>query len=111
MDIRIPPSIKKGCTIAVTAPSFGCTTEPYTSRFNFAKEKFESLGYKISTGKTVFKSDGKGISTDPKNAARELEEFYCSDENSAVISAGGGELMCETAGFIDFEKMAAAKPK
>ena len=63
MNIRIPPSIKKGCTIAVTAPSFGCTTEPYTSRFNFAKKKFESLGYKIFAGETVFKSDGKGIST------------------------------------------------
>ena len=111
MNIRIPPSIKKGCTIAVTAPSFGCTTEPYTSRFNFAKKKFESLGYKIFAGETVFKSDGKGISTNPKKAAKELEEFYCSDENSAVISAGGGEMMCETAGFIDFEKISDAKPK
>ena len=54
MNIRIPPSIKKGCTIAVTAPSFGCTTEPYTSRFNFAKKKFESLGYKIFAGEKEF---------------------------------------------------------
>lgn len=111
MNIRIPPSIEKGCTIAVTAPSFGCTTEPYTSRFFVARKKFESLGYKISAGETVFRSDGKGISTDPQRAAKELEDFYCSSENSAVISAGGGELMCETAGFIDFERIAEAKPK
>ncbi|MGN0728233.1 LD-carboxypeptidase [Treponema sp.] len=111
MNIRIPPSIQKGCTIGVTAPSFGCTTEPYISRFKCAKTQLESAGYKISAGETVFKSDGKGISTDPRTAARELEEFYCSGSNSAVISAGGGELMCETAGFIDFEKIAAAPAK
>ncbi|UKI56845.1 MAG: hypothetical protein L6V90_07040 [Treponema succinifaciens] len=83
MNIRIPPSIKKGCTIAVTAPSFGCTTEPYTSRFNFAKKKFESLGYKIFAGETVFqKATEKEFQQIQKKAAKELEEFYCSDENS-----------------------------
>lgn len=111
MDIRIPPPLKKGCTIAVTAPSFGCVHEPYRSRFAFAKAQLEAAGYTIHAGSTVFKSDGKGIATDPKAAAAELEALYCSDENAAVISAGGGELMCETAGYIDFEKIRRAPPK
>ncbi len=111
MKIRIPPSIKKGDTIAITAPSFGCVKEPYSSRFAFAQKKFEERGYKIITGDTVFKNDGKGIATDPRTAYRELEEYYCSNETSAIISAGGGEMMCETVGFIDFDRIASAKPK
>jgi muramoyltetrapeptide carboxypeptidase LdcA involved in peptidoglycan recycling len=105
MEIRIPSPLKKGSIIGVTAPSFGCTTEPYRTKFFVAKKRFEEKGYGISAGKTVFSSDGKGISTDPEFAAEELQEFYRSRENSAVISAGGGELMCETAGFVDFASL------
>lgn len=111
MDIRIPPFLHKGCTIAVTAPSFGCVQEPYRSRFAFAKAQLEAAGYAVHAGKTVFKSDGKGIATDPRAAAAELEALYCSQENAALISAGGGELMCETAGCINFEKIRRAPPK
>ncbi len=111
MNIQIPSFLKLNSTIAITAPSFGCTTEPYKSRFKFATKKLENLGFKISVGKTVFLSDGKGISTNPKIAAKELEDFYCSDKNNAIISAGGGELMCETVGFIDFQKLQNAQAK
>ena len=75
MNIRIPPSIKKGCTIAVTAPSFGCTTEPYTSRFNFAKEKFESLGYKILQEKLSSKATEKEFQQIQKRRQKNLKNF------------------------------------
>ena len=109
--MNIPPFLKPGDTIAVTAPSFGATTEPYKTRFSYAIEKFRERGYKIDAGKTCFKSDGLGISSDPKVCARELEDFYCSEEIQCIISCGGGELMCETAGFIDFSRIKNAPPK
>ena len=111
MNIRIPPFLKKHSTIGIPAPSFGCTTEPYITRLGEAQKQFAAAGYTLKTGNCVYKSDGKGISTNPEDAAKELTDFYCSPETSALISAGGGELMCETAGFIDFDRIAKAPPK
>lgn len=109
--IRIPEFIKSGDTIAVVAPSFGATTEPYITRFKAALEQFKSKGYKIKVGKCCKKHDGLGISTKPEIAAKELVDFYLDPKVSAIISCGGGELMCETVGHIDFEQLKDAKPK
>ncbi|WP_407400920.1 LD-carboxypeptidase [Treponema sp.] len=111
MKIRIPQFLEEKDTIAITAPSFGCTTEPYISKFNTAKKTIESMGYSIKTGDTVKKSDGLGISTKPGTCAEELVEFYTDPSTKAIISAGGGEMMCETAGHISFEKLASSAPK
>ena len=109
--IVTPPFLKKDSTIGISAPSFGCTIEPYITRFQEAKRHFESLGYKIKAGDTVFMNDGIGISTKPQIAAKELVDFYCNPEIDFIISAGGGELMCETLSFIDFERIKAAPAK
>ncbi|MCQ2247400.1 MAG: LD-carboxypeptidase [Treponema sp.] len=111
MEIITPPFIKPGDTIGITAPSFGCTTEPYATKFRNGCSKIESMGCRTKAGKTVFMNDGKGISSSPLTCARELEEFYCSDRYRAIISAGGGEMMCETAGLVDFEKICNAGAK
>ena len=109
--MRFPENIATGQVIGVTAPSFGATTEPYISRFDLAIQKFAEAGYQIKAGATCRMSDGLGISTSPERAARELEEFYLDDGCQALISCGGGELMCETVGHIDFRKLGEARPK
>ena len=111
MTIRIPPPLKAGDTIAVTAPSFGCFLPPYRARYECAKSKMVEAGFRVLTGETVFKTDGKGIATDPRVAAKELESLYCSGDCQAVFSAGGGEMMCETVGHVDFRRLADAPPK
>ena len=109
--MKIPKPLKSGSTIAITAPSFGCTTEPYFSRYREAVRLFEERGYKVVSGATVSKDDGIGISTSPQVAAAELMEFYLDPSIDAVISAGGGELMCETLSFIDFKRLKDAPAK
>ncbi len=109
--MQFPKPVHPGSTIGVTAPSFGATTEPYATRFAEAERKFKERGYKILAGETCRMSDGLGISTNPRKAAEELERFYCSGDTDAVISCGGGELMCETMSFINLERIAAARPK
>lgn len=106
-----PNPLKKGMTIGVAAPSFGCTIEPYVSRFNEALKKFAEYGYKVKVGDCCYKSDGIGISTNPKDAAAELTEFYCDPKIDAVFSCGGGELMCETISYVDFDRIKAAPAK
>ncbi len=109
--MRIPEQIVRGQTIGVCAPSFGATSEPYISRFDFAIRQFEKAGYQIKTGESCRLSDGIGISTSPERAAKELEAFYRDEESQVLISCGGGELMCETVGYLDFEKLGNCRPK
>ncbi len=109
--MNFPKPLKKGDTIAIAAPSFGATTEPYKTRFEEAIRQFKLRGYKVKVGECCYKSDGLGISTEPEIAARELMELYLDEEVSAVFSCGGGELMCEVMSFVDFEKLKTVPAK
>lgn len=109
--MRYPKFIKDKDTIGFVAPAFGCDYEPYKSAFHNALSKFEEKGYKTTTGPNVYKSDGIGISTNPKDCGEELTTYYVSDSNQALISCGGGELMCETISHVDFDAVAKAEPK
>ena len=98
-------------TIGFVAPSFGCNIEPYKSAFNSALGKFESMGYKTDLGPNCYEGKGIGISNTPDKCGQELTEYYCSDKNDVLLSCGGGELMCETLEYVDFDRIAKAQPK
>ncbi|MCR5303238.1 MAG: LD-carboxypeptidase [Lachnospiraceae bacterium] len=109
--MRYPTFIGDHCTIALVAPSFGVTIEPYRSQFEEARKRFRNLGYDLRIGPNVFKDDGIGISTDPVDCAREVTTALTSERNDAVISVGGGELMDEILPYVDFEKIGKSDPK
>ena len=52
-----PEFLKKGATIGLCAPSFGCATSPYVERYHNAVKTFKKLGYKIIEGKNVTSYD------------------------------------------------------
>jgi len=109
--MRYPAFIKENDTIGFVAPAFGCGYEPYKSAFENALNIFQEKGYSTELGPNVYKSDGIGISTDPKDCGKELTDYYVSESNQALISCGGGELMCETISHVDFDAVAKANPK
>lgn len=109
--VRRPQYLKKGDTIGVTAPSFGAFIAPYNKLIDLAEDNIRNRGYNIVEGDTARKGDGVGISTDPHTTGKELMDFYLRDDIDAIISAGGGELMCETISNVDFERLKSAKPK
>ena len=109
--MRIPPFISPGDTIGLVAPSFGAVIEPYATRLRAAIETFEARGYKVKAAPSCYMDDGLGISTDPARAASDLMDFYLDDSIDALISVGGGELMCETISRIDFDALKGAPPK
>lgn len=109
--MRYPTFLPENGTIGFVAPSFGCTTEPYLTCFGRAQEVFQSMGYQVSLGPNCYKEDGIGISTKPEDCGKEINEFYTSPLNDALISCGGGEMMCEILEYVDFEKLKEAKPK
>ena len=109
--MRFPEFLKSDGTIGFVAPSFGCNTEPYKTAFKNAQKKLGELGHKLDIGPNCYAGDGIGISSTPQNCGKELTDYYCSENNDALISCGGGELMCETLDYVDFEKIMQAKLK
>lgn len=109
--MKYPDYLKKNETIGFVAPSFGCAMEPYHTAFLNAQKKFVEMGYQLQLGPNCYKGEGIGISSTPENCGRELTESYTGDKNQAILSCGGGELMCETLNYVDFEKIKKAKPK
>ena len=109
--MRYPKYLPEQGTIGFVAPSFGCAIEPYHTAFLNAQKKFTALGYSLDLGPNCYADKGIGISNTPEACGRELTEYYCSNKNDVLISCGGGELMCETMDYVDFEQIKAAEPK
>ena len=109
--MRYPGFIKKGDTIGFPAPSFGCNTDPYLSRFDAAMEHFKKLGFITNPGPNSKAGLGIGISNTPEKCASELCEMYLDTANDALITCGGGEMMCEILEHIDLDSLSKASPK
>ena len=109
--MKYPKYLPEHGTIGFVAPSFGCATEPYQTAFRNAQKKLAKLGHKMDLGPNCYAGEGIGISNTPKACGEELTDYYCSVDNDVLISCGGGELMCETMDYVDFERMKEAEPK
>ncbi len=109
--MRYPEPLKQGGTIGFIAPSFGCAIEPYQSRFKNACKILEEKGFKLYFGPNCYESSGLGISNSPDKCGAELNDAMTDEGIDAIITCGGGELMCEVVPYIDFEKIKAATPK
>jgi len=109
--MRYPKFLPEHGTIGFVAPSFGCATEPYKSAFINAQNKLLKQGHGFILGENCYNAKGIGISNTPESCAEELLEMYKDETCDAIISCGGGELMCETIGKLDFEAIGKAEPK
>lgn len=109
--MKFPRFLQDNGTIGFVAPSCGCGIEPYHTAFVHAQENWKNMGYGLDLGPNCYKSSGIGISSTPKDCGRELTEYYLSKDNDVLISCGGGELMCETLDYVDFQAITQAEPK
>ena len=109
--MRFPKRVPQGGTIGFVAPSFGCSIEPYRSSFDASLKMWEKAGYRTELGQNCYASEGIGISSTPESCGRELTESYVNHTSDALISCGGGELMCEILDHVDFDKIGKADPK
>lgn len=109
--MRYGKFLKKDGTIGFVAPSFGCNIEPYRSGFDRAQKVFAQMSYRSLPGPNAYEGSGIGISNSPVACAEEFTDWYERDDTDVLISCGGGELMCETIGEIDFERIRKAPAK
>lgn len=103
--------LKENGTIALVAPSFGCASDPYKTRLEAAIANFKADGFRLIKGENIFLSRHKVRSNTARKCAKEFMEHYLSPDSDAVISVGGGELMCEILPYIDFGKIRKAPHK
>ena len=96
-----PKFINKNDIIGITAPSDGITKPEKLYRLDNAIKKLNEQGFQIKETPNVRKSI-KGKSTNSKVQARELLDLYQDTSISTIISAGGGEFLCEILPYIDF---------
>ena len=109
--MRYPKFLSQNERIGFIAPSFGCAgLEPYYSRFQSALLYFRAMGYKTVCGPNVFLDKGIGKSNTPSECGLEINDFFLDDRSDIIISASGGETMCEDLDHVDFMKIASAKP-
>lgn len=109
--MKYPKFLPENGTIGFVAPSFGCNSEPYRTAFDHALKKFYEMGHEADLGPNCYEGCGIGISNTPDACGKELTEYYCSKDNDVLISCGGGELMCETMEYVDFDAIKQAEPK
>lgn len=102
--MRYPEFLKKGDKIGVTAPSDGNKKETDFIRLDNGKDKLERLGFPVIETASVRKSE-RGRSADGKTRAEELMSLVENPEIKAVISAKGGDFLCEMLPFLDYEKI------
>ena len=106
-----PEPLKKGEIIGFPAPSCSASSEPYITRFKSALSKFRRMGYGVKPGPNSTRNNMFEYSADPVSQAAELEAFWKDPSVRAMISVGGGELMCDVVERVDFESLKDAKPK
>ncbi len=109
--MRYPTQLFPGQTIGLVAPSLGAAIEPYASCLTYAERIFEDMGYKVHEYSCARRNDGYGISSTPEFCGKEMQDAWTDDVSQVLFSCGGGELMCETISYMDFEKIKEAPAK
>ena len=99
----IPPFLRKGDTIGVTAPSYSAVEENDGIRFRNARKKLKEAGYD-----TILTPDTFGYGEEEERApadirARELQSLFEDDDIKAIISAKGGDYEYEILGLLDWD--------
>lgn len=97
-----PEFLKKGDTIGVTAPSDGNKKQLDYVRLNHGIGVLEKKGYHVIETNNVRTSE-KGRSSDSKSRAEQLMDLYEDSNVKAIVSAKGGDFLCEILPFLNFD--------
>ncbi|RHW42018.1 LD-carboxypeptidase [Neobacillus notoginsengisoli] len=97
------PTLPKGATIGVTAPSSGVPKELHQI-VHQAVERLERMGYQVVCGDTV-RTDEKTRSASASVRAEEFMAFMSNERVDAIIPPWGGELLIEILDKLDFASM------
>lgn len=96
----VPPFLKTGDVIGVTAPSAGVSEFTDVVRFGNAASRLSQRGYGVRFTPDVY-TDDEGRSAPAERRARELESLFLDDDVTLVSGAKGGDYLNEIFGYLD----------
>jgi muramoyltetrapeptide carboxypeptidase len=108
-NIKYQVHLKKGDTIAVTAPSSGVDEKLHHILYK-AKENVEKLGYEVTFGSCLLEQR-KCVSAPKEKRASELMSFLLNDEVKLIMPPWGGEFLMDILPLLDWDKLRNAPPK
>ncbi len=108
--MNYPTFIKKGDTIAVTAPSMGFCKEEQIKEYDNAIQNIKKMGFEFwETGNV--RTDKNGRSSSAKERAKQFMKMWENEKVSSIICAKGGDFCCEVLDYLDFNQLRSSKPK
>ena len=101
-ELRIikPPKLNPGDTIGLITPA-SSLFEPHQTLIE-ATEKITNLGFKVKTGKHIFKKWGYLAGTDEERV-EDIHDMFADDEVMAVIAIRGGYGSGRLLNMLDFD--------
>jgi muramoyltetrapeptide carboxypeptidase len=106
MKLKIPPYLKQGDTIAITAPAGYMPFENMQTCVDVLQE----WGYTVKLGDTTHSSSENYFSGTDAERVRDLQQFLDDDEVAAILCARGGYGLSRIIPMLDFKKF-KRKPK
>jgi muramoyltetrapeptide carboxypeptidase LdcA involved in peptidoglycan recycling len=107
--LRFPAPLAPGARIAVTAPSSG-VPPPLQPRLDLVLAHLRALGFSVEEGQCL-RDERRSASASADERAAELMRFLCRDDVDAVLPPWGGELAIELLDRLDWDALAATRPK
>ncbi len=99
-----PDFLEKDDRIGITAPSAGNSKEMDIIRLDNGIDKLTKLGYPVVETMNV-RMDEKGRSSSGKQRAEEFMSLLRHPKVKAIVSAKGGDYLCEMLSHLDFEEI------
>lgn len=100
-----PEFLKKNDYIGVTAPSDGNSKEADFKRLNHGIEKLGALGYPVMETMNV-RTSQNGRSSSKEARIEQFMSLVLNPRVKAVVSAKGGDFLCEMLSGLDFQEIA-----
>lgn len=107
--MRYPNPLKKGSTIAVTAPSCGVSGSMH-ARLDQCVQNLRRIGFKVVEGKCLREADHPA-SDSKENRAAEFMDLYCREDIDAIFLPWGGEIAIDILPLLDWDLLSVSPQK
>ncbi len=109
MPPRLPPALRPGDTIAVTAPSSGVPASLWP-RLDAAVAHLRRRGFEVAEGACLRDPDDHHVSASKEARADELMALLVDPEVAAVVPPWGGETGIDLLPYLDLELLGECDP-
>lgn len=111
MDLRIPPAVEPGMTVALVSPSYGALAQ-WPHRVKRAVSYLESLGLRAEVMPNAALPDPSPpwVSAPAQARAADLHQAFSDDEVGVVLCAIGGNHSNQVLPHLDFD-LIGSRPK